>query len=408
MQIAVERPVAVTMVMLGVVVFGWISYARLPLNLMPEMNHPRLTIRTEYPGSTPEEVEQEISRPVEEILGTVGHLQRMESRSRAGMSEVVIEFSWRASMELAMQEVREKLDVLRLPEEAKKPVLLRYDPNLEPMMILRLSGRPDLFRLRRYAEDVLRPALETLPGVAAVKIRGGLEREVEVALLEKRLSGLGLTIGQVAKRLGEENMNLAGGRLREGNTHYWVRTLSEFSNLEEMKALRIAERDGKPIFLRDIARLQFRPKDPEVITRHRGKPCIALLIYREANANLVEISKMLRKRIFGTAEQQAYVLQLLKNPKKGNMNSLSKAGVKRRFKRTRGAGNSTLGKRDTAAKDRRIRKGRSVTAKAKEQRTASRAKRKRVTSRAKGKRAASRAKGKRRGHGRRGRGRWRK
>ncbi len=305
-RLTVERPVAITMVVLGVVVFGIIAYRELPLNLMPQMSYPRLTIRTEYPGSSPEEVELELSRPIEEVLGTVSHLIRLTSRSRAGMSEVVIEFDWKASMDLAMQEVREKLDLLRLPQESKRPILLRYDPNLDPMMRLGLAGNTDLFRLRLFAEDDLRPALETLPGVAAVKIRGGLEREIEVALNEKKISALGLTIQRIIQRLREENINIAGGRLQEGATNYWVRTLNEFQDLEEMGRLLIEEREGRPVRLHDIARLRFHSKEQEVITRMDGQIGVELSIFREAGANIVEVSKRVQERIFGTDEQRAY------------------------------------------------------------------------------------------------------
>ncbi len=132
-KLTVQRPVMISMVVLGVVVFGSIAYKKLPLNLMPTMSYPRLTIRTAYPGSGPEEVERQISRPIESILGTIGHLVRITSHSRAELSELIIEFDWKANMDLALQEVREKLDLVRLPEDAKRSVLLRYDPNLDPI-----------------------------------------------------------------------------------------------------------------------------------------------------------------------------------------------------------------------------------------------------------------------------------
>jgi multidrug efflux pump subunit AcrB len=304
------------MVVLGVVVFGALSFRRLPLNLMPTMNYPRLTVRTEYPGSGPEEVELELSRPIESALSTVRNLVRITSRSRAGLSEVTIEFDWGTQMDLAMQEVREKLDLLRYPTDSKRPILLRYDPNLEPMLRVGLSGKGNLFRLRQYAEDVLQPALETLPGVAAVKIRGGLEREVEIALDEKKIRSLNLSIKKVSQRLKEENINLAGGRLKEGVAYYWVRTLNEFLTLSDMGNLIIEERDSKKIYLRDIARIRFHAKEQEIITRVNGKIAIELAIFREAGANIVEVSKRVRARIFGTPDQIAYVIKMEKNANK--------------------------------------------------------------------------------------------
>jgi HAE1 family hydrophobic/amphiphilic exporter-1 len=314
-QFTVTRPVAISMVVIGVAVFGIIAYQQLPLNLMPKMSYPRLTIRTEYPGSGPEEVELELSRQIESLLGTVSHLTRLSSRSRAGLSEVIVEFDWRAKLDLSMQEVREKLDLLRLPEGAKRPVPLRYDPNLDPMMRMGLyaskkgeaSSPALLYQLRLYAEEVLRPALETLPGVAAVKVRGGLEQQVVVALNEQKLRGFGLQISQVVKRLREANINLAGGQLKEGTTYYWVRTLNEFVSVADMRDLLIAQRDNKLIRLRDIAHLSVHNKDREVITRINSSPSVELSIYREADANIVDVSRRVRQRIFGTARQRAYV-----------------------------------------------------------------------------------------------------
>ena len=140
-----RRPVAITMVFVAVVVFGYFSYGRLPVTLMPELSYPTLTVRTEYPGAAPEEVENDVSRPVEEALGVVGGLRRVSSISRAGVSDVVLEFSWDTSMSEAIQDSLEKLDLILLPEEAERPLILRFDPSLDPVMELSLSGGGDRF-----------------------------------------------------------------------------------------------------------------------------------------------------------------------------------------------------------------------------------------------------------------------
>ena len=354
-KITVQRPVAISMVVLGVVVFGAIAYKQLPLNLMPTMSYPRLTIRTEYPGSGPEEVERQISRPIESILGTVGHLVRIVSHSRAELSELVIEFDWKVNMDIAVQEVREKIDLLRLPEDAERPVLLRYDPNLDPMMRLGLWGKADLYQLRLYAEEVVRPALETLPGVAAVKIKGGLEREVEVALDEKKISALGVSIDLISKRLKEENINLAGGRLKEGATHYLVRTLNEFVSLEDMGNLIIVERDGKQIRLRDVARLRFHPKEQEIITRVNGRLSVELSVFREADANIVEVSRLVRNKIFGSAAQRRFVMQMGASKQTKKASWKKRRGRRKKGRRSR----KTRGKKGRKSKkSKKSKKGR--------------------------------------------------
>ncbi len=182
-----SRPVAILMIFLAAVVFGALSYGRLPLMLMPELSYPTLTVRTDYPGAAPEEVEADISRPIEEALGVIGGLAKISSISRAGISDVVLEFSWDMDMDDASQEVLEKLDRVFLPVEAERPLILHYDPSLDPVLELSLSGKGELYegesglrRLRRIADIQLRRLLEPVKGVAAVRIRGGLEEEVHV------------------------------------------------------------------------------------------------------------------------------------------------------------------------------------------------------------------------------------
>ena len=167
-----SRPVAVLMVFLAAVVFGYLSYGRLPVTLMPELTYPTLTIRTEYPGSAPEEVENDISRPIEEQLGVIGGLSKISSISRAGGSDVVLEFTWDTEMSDATQDVLEKLDTVFLPAEAGRPLILHYDPALDPVMELSLSGQGDRFsgesglrRLRRLAE--LRSVYESMANLLA-------------------------------------------------------------------------------------------------------------------------------------------------------------------------------------------------------------------------------------------------
>ena len=154
-----SRPVAILMIFLAAVVFGALSYGRLPLMLMPELSYPTLTVRTDYPGAAPEEVEADISRPIEEALGVIGGLAKISSISRAGISDVVLEFSWNMDMDDASQEVLEKLDRVFLPVEAERPLILHYDPSLDPVLELSLSGEGELYegesglrRLRRIAE----------------------------------------------------------------------------------------------------------------------------------------------------------------------------------------------------------------------------------------------------------------
>ncbi|MCY3738165.1 MAG: efflux RND transporter permease subunit [Gemmatimonadaceae bacterium] len=305
--VTTRRPVAILMVVMAVCVFGWVSYQRLSLELMPDVAYPALTVRTKYPGSAPEEVEKLVSRPLERELGILPRLVAMRSISKAGQSDVVLEFEWETDMNAAAADIREKVDRTWLPEEAGKPLLLRYDPSLEPVLRVGLSGGRGLYHLRVLAEEEVRRELESIPGVAAVKVRGGLEQEIHVALRERQIALLGLDAATVEQRLAEADVNLPGGRLREGGTEYLVRTLNELDSVAEIEELVVARSGGAEIRLRDIARVEASHKDREILTRVNGRESVDLEIHKEAGANIVAVARAVRDRLLGTEEQRAWV-----------------------------------------------------------------------------------------------------
>ncbi|MCP4204411.1 MAG: efflux RND transporter permease subunit [bacterium] len=296
-----RRPVAITMVFVAAVVFGYFSYGRLPVTLMPELSYPTLTVRTEYPGAAPEEVENDVSRPVEEALGVVGGLRRVSSISRAGVSDVVLEFSWDTPMSEAIQDSLEKLDLILLPEEAERPLILRFDPSLDPVMELSLSGSGDRFegeeglrRLRRIADLQVKRAIEPIKGIAAVRVRGGLEEEIHVLLDEEELRRTGLSIQAVIERLAQENINLAGGTLTEGRTEYMVRTLNEYENLRQIEDTVVAHFEGRDVRLGAIGRVERAHKEREILTRTNSQESVQIDIFKEADANIVALAKRVK------------------------------------------------------------------------------------------------------------------
>ena len=295
-----DRPVAVLMVFLAAVVFGYFSLGQLPVTLMPEMSYPTLTVRTEYPGAAPEEVENDISRPIEEALGVVGGLNEISSISRAGVSDVVLEFVWGTPMVDAIQNTLEKLDLVYLPREAEKPLLLHYDPSLDPVMELSLSGssssikyRGDegLRRLRRIAELQVKRLIEPVKGVAAARVRGGLEEEIHVLIDEAKLQRVNLSIGQVLSRLRAENINAAGGRIREGGAEYMIRTINEYQTLEEIADTIVFRREGREIRVKDLGQVIHGQRDREMLTHTDGAESVQIDIYKEADANMVAVAK---------------------------------------------------------------------------------------------------------------------
>jgi len=295
-----DRPVAVLMVFLAAVVFGYFSLGQLPVTLMPEMSYPTLTVRTEYPGAAPEEVENDISRPIEEALGVVGGLNEISSISRAGVSDVVLEFVWGTPMVDAIQNTLEKLDLVYLPREAEKPLLLHYDPSLDPVMELSLSGSSSstkyhgdegLRRLRRIAELQVKRLIEPIKGVAAARVRGGLEEEIHVLIDEDKLQRVNLSIGQVLSRLRAENINAAGGRIREGGAEYMIRTINEYQTLEEIADTIVFRREGREIRVKDLGQVVHGQRDREMLTHTDGAESVQIDIYKEADANMVAVAK---------------------------------------------------------------------------------------------------------------------
>ncbi len=300
----VRRPVAVWMVTLATAVFGFFSYGRLPVTLMPELTYPTLTVRTEYPGAAPEEVENDISRPVEEALGVVSGLRRISSISRAGISDVVLELSWDTEVHQATQDVLERLDLVFLPDDAERPLILHYDPSLDPVMELSLSGAGERFageeglrRLRRLADLQIKRSLEPIKGVAAVRVRGGLEEEIHVRLDGDRLERSGLSIQQVIDRLRQENINVAGGTIQEGRTEYMVRTLNEYQDLDQIRDTVVAHRDGRDVRVGDLGAVSWAHKEREILTRTDGGESVQVDVFKEADANIVALAEQVRAAI---------------------------------------------------------------------------------------------------------------
>ncbi|MDH4312281.1 MAG: efflux RND transporter permease subunit [Gammaproteobacteria bacterium] len=303
---AIERRVTIVMFTVAIALFGFVSLSRLKLNLLPDLSYPTITIRTELPGAAPLELETLITRPVEESVSIIRNVREVRSVSRAGQSDVTLEFLWGTDMDVAGIDVREKLDLLQLPIEAKRPLLLRFDPASEPVMRLALmdegaaTGADSIERLkalRRFAEDRLKPDLEAVEGSAAVKVSGGYEDEVQVFVDQQKLAQLGLSIDVVTRRIRAENVNLSGGRLEQGTQRFLVRTLNEFESVEQMANAIIATRDGQPIYLRDVANVTRGYKDREAITRVNGRESIELAVYKEGDANTVALANGVRARI---------------------------------------------------------------------------------------------------------------
>ncbi len=296
-RFAIARPVTVSMFFVAVVLFGVVSLDRLALNLLPEISYPSLTIQTDYEDAAPEEIESLVTRPIEEGVGVVPGLRRLSSVSRPGQSEVVLEFAWDSEMDFAAMDVREKLDLVQLPRDVKKPVILRFDPSFDPIMRLQLHADISLVRLRTIADRDVKKRLESVEGVAAVKIVGGREEQIRIELDEKKLAELGVPITEVTDTLRQENLNQASGSLYDLDANYLVRMLNEFRTVDEIREIVIRDTEGRRIVLGDIASVWRGERERSVIARYDGSESVEMALYKEGDANTVTVAAAIKQRL---------------------------------------------------------------------------------------------------------------
>ncbi|MEL6906517.1 MAG: efflux RND transporter permease subunit, partial [Planctomycetota bacterium] len=312
------RPVTISMLMIAIAFFGAVSFAKLPVDLLPEISYPTLTVRTTFPGAAPEDVEDRISVRLQESLATLPNLVDTTSISRAGTSDVVLEFDWGTEMTFAVQEVRDRVDGVFLPDDAEKPLILRYDPNLDPILRFGVAApegalegldEEQLIRLRWLAEKRIKRDLEGIKGVAAVQIRGGMEEEIRVSVDPFRMGAYDLDPAIIGQRLAQENLNASGGQIREGSTDYLVRTRNEFETIDELEDLGIANVGDAKVRVRDVATVSRTHAEREVVTKLNGREAVEVAVFREAGANIVDVAARVRDRVLGTEEGRALAEQ---------------------------------------------------------------------------------------------------
>jgi len=296
-EFSVRRQVTVFMVSLAILAFGAVGFSRLPTNLLPSLSYPSFTVQTEFPNAAPAEVEQLVTRPVEEIVGVLKGLKQIHSVSRSGLSEVTLEFGWDANLTVLAMDIREKLDRLRIPLEAEMPIVLRYDPALDPILKLSLSGAMPLAQLRLLGDKEVKESLERIEGVASATIQGGEEEEIEIDINQGKLAAMGISPEALGQILTNSNINRPGGSLKNAQTQLLVRTLNEYDNLQEIRDLRITSADQPSVLLGDVATVKWGSKDRTEITRFDGEEGIMISVYKEGDANTVNVANAIKGQL---------------------------------------------------------------------------------------------------------------
>lgn len=299
-ETSVKRPIATTMIYLIVVVLGIVGLRYLPIDLLPPIEFPRLSITVDYPNVGPEEIETIITDQIENAVAGVSNVDEVTSSSEEGRSRVSLSFTQNTNLDEAANDVRAALDRVRrsLPEEAESPTVRKFDPNDSPIFIVGAqSATRSLDELTQLLELDISKQLEQVPGVGAIDVWGGVYREILVNLKRDRLIASGLTATQVQSAIIAENNTLPGGNVRDGLTQLYVRTLGEFTNIDQIAETIITSVDGKPIRIRDIATVEDSFADINRVVSINDQPMIRMGIRKQSGANTVEVSRLLQQQV---------------------------------------------------------------------------------------------------------------
>lgn len=298
-RFSVHRPIFTIMVALIVIILGGISLIRLPIDLMPDITYPTLSISTDYENASPEEVEELVTRPVEEAMSAVPGVEEVSSSSTEGRSRVRVSFAWGTDLDEAANDIRDRLDrvIPRLPDDAERPRLRKFDLASFPILILGAASNLDPVQMRRIIDDQVKYRIERVPGVAAVDIRGGLDREIHVNLYANKVKALGIPLDQILSRIRAGNVNVPAGTIERGNYEVMIRTPGEYANLDEVGNTVIAIREGVPIQLKDIASVEDSWERITRVVRVNGKPGIRLSVNKQSGKNTVEVAKGVLREI---------------------------------------------------------------------------------------------------------------
>jgi len=298
-RFSIQRPVLTVMVSLIVIILGGVALSRLSIDLMPDITYPTISISTEYENASPEEVEELITRPIEEAMSAVPGVEEVTSVSADGRSSVRVTFTWGSNLDEAANDIRERLDrvIPLLPEDAERPRLRKFDLASFPILIMGVSSDLDPIQIRIIIDNQVKNRIERIPGVASLDIRGGLDREIHVNLNAEKIKALGLPIDQLLNRIIEENINLPAGTIEKGLLDVTIRTPGIYTDLDELRNTVVAIREGVPIQLREIATVEDAWEKVTRIVRINGKPGVRLSVNKQSGKNTVEVATGVLKEI---------------------------------------------------------------------------------------------------------------
>jgi HAE1 family hydrophobic/amphiphilic exporter-1 len=298
-KLCVRRPVGVFIIVSFVVLVGLISLFMLKYDLYPNIQFPMIVASTTYEGVGPEEMEKLVTEPLESAVSAVPNLKKVTSTSSTGSSLIMAEFNYGTDMDFASLKVRERIDLIKraLPDDIEDPIIFKFDPAMMPIIFLGMSSPKGLAETTRLGDDKLKPRLERVPGVASVRIMGGLTREIKVLLSAEKLAFYKVAPSFITQALQGANLNLAGGKLDEGRNELTIRTIGEYQNVTELQKLQITLPSGAVIPLRELAEIKDAYHDREQLSRINGAESVMVLVMKESDANTVAVTREVRKAL---------------------------------------------------------------------------------------------------------------
>jgi HAE1 family hydrophobic/amphiphilic exporter-1 len=298
-RLAIERPVTMFMISAVITLLGVISLTRLPVDLMPEFEQPTLNVRTSYPGVGPLEIEELLTRPLEQAVSAVPGIVRVQSSSSEGNSQVQLNFEWGSDLSEAADEVRTRVDRMRgrLPEDADPPTIFKFDSNQLPVAQIGIEGDYDPVTLREIAQNEIAPRFERVEGVAAVTVNGGVRRQIHVELSKEKIIALNLSVNQIVNTLRNENQNTPLGEIYQGDATFLVRSQGQFQSLEDIRNLVVMTREGVPVYLRDIAEVKDTTEQRRSFMLINGKPGVQIQVQKQSGKNTVAVAAAVRREV---------------------------------------------------------------------------------------------------------------
>lgn len=296
---SIKRPIATTMVFLIIILIGIIGFRYLPIDLLPEIESPQLSVNVDYDNVGPEEMELIITNPLENALSGIPYVEEMSSSSSEGESDIDLEFSRGTDIDAAANNVRDALDRVRddLPVEAEPPRIRQFRPDDFPIVIIGVRSDRNLAELTQILDREISMFFEQVPGVGSISIWGSIEREVQVDLHRERLLSSNITANDVINALNRDNITLPGGDIKEGYSDFYVRTQGEYENLEEIRQTLIANVDGRHLRVSDVADVRHGYEDIGRYVEIDGVPTLRLAIQKQSGANTVAVAEQIREEV---------------------------------------------------------------------------------------------------------------